>query len=660
MHSKLTLQKKLILQFSIISLAGLAVFGTISHQLFSRLVQDMIRQDVTNRIQGARSAIQISYEENLERQRDLSKYLKSRLENRISVDLKNTHPEEVVNQVTHAKITTVAPSLMIDGKVLKDHQLVDRIAGETRSKVTFFSLIPEGLLRVSTSIRNKDGSRASGTFIPKDSPVYKSISEGHAYYGRAFVVDDWYVTGYEPIIQEGKPVGAIFVGTREVSTARIKEFLKSEKLLETGYFFIFDSKGTMVLHPAKEGQNLINDTDLDGRPIFQEMIQKKSGWISYRWLNAETQKSQLKIAMFEYFPGMDWIVAASFNESELNAGITRVNSILLLLTVGLTILMGFVVGLTAKRIARLLNEMVARLNSVVATVFGKSKEVENTSTELSEASSRQAAALQETAATTEEIHAMVNQNLDSTKVSQGLSAETKSAAERGAAVVEKLNEAVSDMNKYNLASKAEVGSSYEQIKEISQVISGIEDKTKVINDIVFQTKLLSFNASVEAARAGEHGKGFAVVAEEVGNLARLTGTSAEDIQATLRDGIQKVAHIIEASEKRISISFDASKQKTEYCVQVAGECMKSLQEVVANVGKTHHAIERIATASKEQSTAVGQISQAIQQIDQATQTNAQLADRSRSHARELKSQSEELTDNVQVLNTLVNGAKEEP
>ena len=66
------------------------------------------------------------------------------------------------------------------------------------------------------------------------------------------------------------------------------------------------------------------------------------------------------------------------------------------------------------------------------------------------------------------------------------------------------------------------------------IIQEIEDKTKAIDEIVFQTKLLSFNASVEAERAGEHGRGFSVVAQEVGNLAQLSGKSAAEINEILK------------------------------------------------------------------------------------------------------------------------------
>jgi methyl-accepting chemotaxis protein len=68
-----------------------------------------------------------------------------------------------------------------------------------------------------------------------------------------------------------------------------------------------------------------------------------------------------------------------------------------------------------------------------------------------------------------------------------------------------------------------------RISEVFKIVQEIAEKTNVINDIVFQTKLLSFNASVEAARAGEHGKGFAVVSEEIGKLAASSGKASVEI-----------------------------------------------------------------------------------------------------------------------------------
>lgn len=98
---------------------------------------------------------------------------------------------------------------------------------------------------------------------------------------------------------------------------------------------------------------------------------------------------------------------------------------------------------------------------------------------------------------------------------------------------------ITEISESNDRIMSQVADGNRKISEIVQVISEIGNKTKVINDIVFQTKLLSFNASVEAARAGEHGKGFAVVAEEVGNLAQMSGNAAKEISDMLNGSVSR-------------------------------------------------------------------------------------------------------------------------
>ena len=90
-----------------------------------------------------------------------------------------------------------------------------------------------------------------------------------------------------------------------------------------------------------------------------------------------------------------------------------------------------------------------------------------------------------------------------------------------------------------------------ELQDVVNIINQIGEKAQVVNDIVFQTKLLSCNASVEAARAGEHGKGFAVVAEEVGNLANMSGRSAEEISTILDSSTKKVDQLVKSNQQEI-------------------------------------------------------------------------------------------------------------
>ncbi len=137
--------------------------------------------------------------------------------------------------------------------------------------------------------------------------------------------------------------------------------------------------------------------------------------------------------------------------------------------------------------------------------------------------------------------------------------------------IESLVGSIQDLNKGNETIIGEVKRSTDQMKEIVTVISEIGAKTKVINDIVFQTKLLSFNASVEAARAGEQGKGFAVVAEEVGNLAHMSGQAAREITTMLDESIRKVNSISSETQKSLSGLVEANEAQIKRSLRQAQE-----------------------------------------------------------------------------------------
>ncbi|MGE3759138.1 MAG: methyl-accepting chemotaxis protein, partial [Pseudobdellovibrionaceae bacterium] len=173
-------------------------------------------------------------------------------------------------------------------------------------------------------------------------------------------------------------------------------------------------------------------------------------------------------------------------------------------------------------IGRSLNKMTEDLKENSGEILSQARSMAGSSTELSEAATEQAAALQETVAAIDEINAMVEKNVESANRSKEVSSESRETAARGKNTVDSMLNAMSEINNSNEQIADQISRSHAQLSEITKLITDIGSKTKVINEIVFQTKLLSFNASVEAARAGEYGKGFAVVAEEVGNLAQMS------------------------------------------------------------------------------------------------------------------------------------------
>jgi methyl-accepting chemotaxis protein len=193
--------------------------------------------------------------------------------------------------------------------------------------------------------------------------------------------------------------------------------------------------------------------------------------------------------------------------------------------------------------------------------------------------------------------------------------------------------------------------------EVSRVISEIGSKTQVINDIVFQTKLLSFNASVEAARAGEHGKGFSVVAEEVGNLAQMSGTAAQEIKAMIGASSTKVSEIVVQSKSRIDQIIKDNRAKVESGKTIATRCGQSLSEVVNNVERVRNMIEEISSAAKEQSTGISEVTKTMSVLNQGTQQNAEVSRKASSAAEQVANQASELRQMVSQLLTTIHGNK---
>ncbi len=202
---------------------------------------------------------------------------------------------------------------------------------------------------------------------------------------------------------------------------------------------------------------------------------------------------------------------------------------------------------------------------------------------LNERTEAQAASLEETSASIEQITAMVQQTAENAERANQLSSDASEAAERGSEVV---REAVQAMGEISTASRS------------------IADIIGVIDEIAFQTNLLALNASVEAARAGEQGRGFAVVASEVRNLAGRSATASREIRDLIKDSVAKVE-----SGTRL--------------VNASGETLAGFVTTVREVSGT---VSEISAASREQASGIEQINTAVARMDEMTQQNAALVE----------------------------------
>ena len=229
------------------------------------------------------------------------------------------------------------------------------------------------------------------------------------------------------------------------------------------------------------------------------------------------------------------------------------------------------------------SELLAIVMNTGNSLKNSTQTLSDTSLELKSSSSKQAASLEETAAALEEITATIQANTQSTIKMSKLAHELSISAQKGQELANQTAKSMDDIN-----------------KEVSSINEAIE----VIDQIAFQTNILSLNAAVEAATAGEAGKGFAVVAQEVRNLANRSAQAAKEI----KDIVEK------ASEK-------ANNGKS-----IATNMIDGYSELNNSISNTLVTIENVATASKEQETGILQINDAINSLDSSTQKNAQVAE----------------------------------
>ena len=245
------------------------------------------------------------------------------------------------------------------------------------------------------------------------------------------------------------------------------------------------------------------------------------------------------------------------------------------------------------------SEILAMIMNTGDSLQHNTNTLSTAASSLSTSSNQQASSLEETAAALEEITSNIQGNTQASSEMAKLAQNVTSSATNGQELANKTATAMDDINVQ---------------------VTSINDAIEVIDQIAFQTNILSLNAAVEAATAGEAGKGFAVVAQEVRNLASRSAEAAKEIK-----------DIVEAASNK------AKEGKT-----ISDNMIQGYDELNVNIGNTIEKIEQVATASKEQERGIIQINDAVNSLDQATQQNAQVAEEISSMASQIANMSNSL------------------
>lgn len=248
-------------------------------------------------------------------------------------------------------------------------------------------------------------------------------------------------------------------------------------------------------------------------------------------------------------------------------------------------------------------EVVAEVRAGAESVGTAARQIAQGNDELSQRTQEQASSLEETASSMEEMTATVRQNADSSSHADQLARAAREQAEHGGMVVQRTVEA---MGKISASSR-----------EIADIVN-------LMDEIAFQTNLLSLNAAVEAARAGDLGRGFAVVASEVRTLAQRSAAAAKKIKTLIGD-----------SAEHVSLGSG-----------LVNESGEALAVIVESVKKVSDIVAEIAAASTEQSAGIEQVNTAVSQMDEVTQQNAALVEEAAAASRAMEEQATNLRRQV--------------
>jgi len=389
---------------TVISLVALAVWQSGQYNMLAqREVSSLIETNLDSITRGVYHLIKTEHEATQQQIDSNLNVARRVLASRGGISLSDERVTwTATNQFNRQQSRITLPQMMVGGRWLgmntdpdSETAVVDEVTRLVKDTATIFQVMNDqgDMIRVATTVRNSKGKRAIGTYIPavnpdgSPNPVVTAVKQGKTYHGRAFVVDEWYLTAYEPITdRSGKLLGMLYVGVklRNVEN-RVRAAILQTMVGKTGYVYVLGGKGEHQGHYViskqgkRDGEHILENTDSKGSYVIKSIIDKAIvlgpgdlGTERYLWQNPGEPEPRWKVARLAYYEPLDWIIGTSVYEDELQLYRTvlqdgRIKMTSIMSIAGL--LLSIAIGMFGMVVVRTLVRPVQELKGAVETII---------------------------------------------------------------------------------------------------------------------------------------------------------------------------------------------------------------------------------------------------------------------------------------------------